>query len=264
MSDAVHDMGDAAGIGAAYFLEKKAKKQPDDIYTYGYERYSLLGGLITTVILISGSVVVILSALRRLLNPVEIDYSGMIIFAALGVVVNFIAAWFTREGDSVNQRAVNLHMIEDVLGWVLVLIGGVIMKFTDFAMIDSLLSMGVAVFILINALKNLKEILDVFLEKIPDGIDIASLKEHILEIDGVLGVHHIHIRTVDGQRNYATMHIVTEEKGCEIKRKVREELAEHNISHTTLELEHPDEKCEEETCRIDSQPHKHHHHHHHH
>ena len=116
ISDSIHDIGDAVSIGISYFLEKKSKKQPDNTYTYGYLRYSVIGSIITTLILLVGSVLVVINAVKRILNPVDINYNGMIIFAIIGVVVNFLAAYFTRHGDSLNQKAVNLHMLEDVLG----------------------------------------------------------------------------------------------------------------------------------------------------
>ena len=263
ISDSVHDIGDAASIGISYFLERKSQKQPDSTYTYGYLRYSVFGGVITTFILLFGSCAVIYNAVLRILNPTEINYNGMIIFAVIGTLINFGAAYFTREGDSINQKAVNLHMLEDMLGWVVVLIGAIVMKFTDFAIIDPLLSIGVAVFILINSIKNLKEILNLFLEKIPQNIDINELKEHLLKIEGVIDVHHIHIRSIDGNSNYATMHIVTDGDSHEIKKAVREELNEHGICHATLELEAPNEHCHEHDCSTTHQ-HSHSHHHHHH
>lgn len=263
VSDAVHDLGDAASIGISYFLERKSKKQPDNIYTYGYIRYSVMGGLITTVVLLVGSLAVIYNAVSRILNPVEINYTGMIIFAIIGAVVNLTAAWFTKEGDSLNQKAVNLHMLEDVLGWIVVLLGAIIMRFTDISIIDPIMSMGVSGFILYNAFMNLKTVSDLFLEKIPDGIDINELKEHLLRIDGVIDVHHIHVRSLDGHNAYATMHIVAEGDGHHIKDAVRQELKEHNIVHTTLELEAPDEHCHEKNCSVEFE-HSHCHHHHHH
>ncbi len=264
MSDAVHDMGDAASIGASYFLEKKSKKQPDDTYTYGYARFSVIGSVITTVILLVGSVAVIYNAVMRIFNPVEINYNGMIIFAVVGALVNFLAAYFTREGDSLNQKAVNLHMLEDVLGWIVVLVGALIMRFTHIRIIDALMSIGVAIFILVNAVRNLKEVLDLFLAKIPNNIKIDEIKEHIMEIGGVKDVHHIHIWSMDGQHNYATMHVVADEDGHTIKHKIREELAEHGIGHATLELESIDEHCHEEHCQVQFDKHSGHHHHHHH
>lgn len=264
VSDAIHDVGDAMSIGISYFLEKKSKKQPDDTYTYGYARFSVIGGVITTVILLVGSAAVIYNAILRIFNPVEINYDGMIIFAIFGVVVNFLAAYFTSGGHSINQKAVNLHMLEDVLGWAVVLIGALVMRFTDIAIIDPIMSIGVAVFILINAVRNLKEVINLFLAKLPPHLKIDEIKEHICEIDGVLGVHHIHIWSMDGQSNYATMHVVANGNTHEIKHKIREELKEHGINHVTLELENEGEDCHEEHCHVHHEESTHGHHHHHH
>ena len=266
VSDAVHDIGDAMSIGASYFLEKKSKGQPDEKYTYGYARYSVLGSVITTTILLVGSIMVVINAVNRIANPVEINYNGMIVFAVIGATVNFFAAWMTREGDSLNQKAVNLHMLEDVLGWIVVLVGAIVMRFTDISIIDPIISMGVAVFILINAFNNLKEVVNLFLEKIPQGIDLGEIKEHLMEIAGVQDVHHIHVWSMDGYSNYATMHVVTDDDGHKIKDMVREELKEHGIQHVTLELEGSDEHCHEKECHVhfENGGHGHHHHHHHH
>ncbi len=263
LSDSIHDMGDALSIGVSFFLEKKSKKKPDNDYTYGYIRYSVLGGLITTVILLVGSVLVIYNAIGRIIHPVDVNYKGMIILAIIGVIMNFIAAYLTKDGDSINQKSVNLHMLEDVLGWVIVLIGAVIMKFTDIRIIDPIMSIGVALFILINTLKNLKQILDLFLEKTPQNINIDHLKEHLQEIDEVEDIHHIHVWSIDGYNNYATMHIVTKSDNIkEIKKNIREELEEFGICHSILETE--DEACEDTECNPNLHiEHGHHHHHHH-
>jgi len=266
ISDAVHDMGDAASIGISYFLEKKSRKKPDEKYTYGYARYSVMGSIITTLILLCGSVAVVYNAILRIINPVTINYNGMIIFAVFGVAVNALAAFVTHGGHSLNQKAVSLHMLEDVLGWIVVLIGAVVMRFTDFAILDAILSICVALFIFINAFKNLKEVLDLFLEKTPKGIYVSEIKEHISEIDGVIGVHHVHIWSMDGESNFATMHVVTNEDSHTIKYKIRKELAECGICHATLEMEKSDEHCHDENCNIEYDSHSgnHHHHHHHH
>ena len=259
LSDSIHDLGDAVSIGISYFMEKKSKKHADNKYTYGYIRYSVLGGVITTTILLVGSVLVIISAVKRLFNPVEVNYSGMIIFAIIGVVLNFIAAYVTREGDSINQKSVNLHMLEDVLGWIVVLIGAIIMNFTDIRMLDSIMSIGVALFIFVNAFKNLKKVLDLFLEKTPKEIDIDELKKHLLEIKDVEDIHHIHVWSIDGYNNYATMHIVSKAKDIsKVKREIREELEEHNICHAILETE--EEACDDKECHVEIKEHSHHHH----
>ena len=264
MSDAIHDIGDAASIGISWFLEKKSKKQPDTVYTYGYARYSVIGSVITTLILLFGSVMVVYNAIHRLINPQAIHYDGMILFAVVGVAVNFFAAFFTREGDSLNQKAVNLHMLEDVLGWVVVLVGAVVMRFTEFTYIDPIMSIGVAAFIFVNAIHNLKMAVDLFLEKTPHGVDVEEIREHLLELEDVLDVHHIHIWSMDGHSNYATMHVVTGGDAHRVKDLIREELREHGIGHVTLELEAEGEHCHEENCHVEvHENHGHHHHHHH-
>lgn len=265
ISDAVHDLGDSFSIGLSYFLEKKSKKKPDDKYTYGYMRYSVLGAIITNTILITGSVLVIYNAIERLFNPVDINYNGMIIFAVFGVVVNFLAAYFTRDGDSLNQKAVNLHMMEDVLGWVVVLIGALVIKVTEINMIDSILSIGVACYVLIHALTSFKDIVDLFLTKVPSGVNVSELSKHILEIDGVEDVHHVHVWSMDGVNNYATMHIVSNKKDIyKIKKSIREELEEHGINHVTIEIDNNKDECSDKECEVKHNKHSHHHHHHHH
>ena len=259
LSDSFHDICDALSIGISYFLEKKSKKEANYKYTYGYIRYSILGGIITTIILITGSIFVIVASVKRLFNPVNINYDGMIIFAIIGVTVNMLASYSTKGGHSLNQKSVNLHMIEDVLGWLVVLIGSILMKFTDITYIDSILSILVALFILFNALKNIKKIIDIFLEKTPKNIDIEELKKHILKIDGVYDIHHIHIRSIDGFNNFLTMHAVVDKYNHEIKGRIKEELKKHNISHSTIELELKDEICNDIKCEIKSEHNSHHH-----
>ena len=149
LSDSLHDLGDAAAIGIAFVLEGKSK--------HDNGRSSLISSVLLSSILLMSSLLVIANAVRRIYHPVEIHYDGMIVFAVVGVCVNFCAAYFTHGGDSLNQKAVSLHMLEDVLGWAVVLVGAIVMRFTDFILIDPILSIGVALFIFIHALQNLKE-----------------------------------------------------------------------------------------------------------
>jgi len=262
ISDSIHDIGDSLSIGISYFLEKKSKKKANNKYTYGYVRYSVLGSLITTTILIVGSILVVIGAVRRIINPVDINYNGMILFAVIGALVNLLAAYFTKSGESLNQKSVNLHMLEDVLGWIVVLIGAIIMKFTDIKIIDPILSMLVALFIFVNALKNLKVIIDLFLEKTPKGINVDEIKEHLLKIKGVKNVHHIHVWSLDGYNNFATIHVVEDGKNKNLKELVKEEMKEHGINHITVEMESVDEMCEEEYCTTEIAHIERHHHHH--
>lgn len=262
MSDAVHDLADAISIGISLILEKISKKKPNEEYTYGYIRYSVFGALITTTILTVGSILVIIGGVNRIINPRIINYDGMIIFAIFGVVINFMAAYFTKEGDSVNQKAVNLHMLEDVLGWVVVLIGSMLMKFTDISIIDSIMSICIAIFILINAFKNLKKILDLFLEKTPKNISIKNLKNDLLKIKDVVDVHHVHVWSMDGISNYATMHVVTRSDNQKmLKNKIKKDLKKIGIIHTTVEIECMEEKCNEKNCNVKVYNQEKHHHH---
>ncbi|MBQ6687170.1 MAG: cation transporter [Bacilli bacterium] len=261
LSDAIHDLGDCLSIFISFVLERISKKKPDDIYTYGYVRYSIIGSVITTSILIVGSILVIINAVKRLFFPIPINYNGMIILAIVGIIVNLLASYYTKDGDSLNQKSVNLHMLEDVLNWAIVLVGAIIMRFTDIKIIDSLLSIGVAIFILINALKNLKNVVDIFLEKIPDGISISDLKKHLLAIKGIKDIHHIHIWTIDGVNNYATMHIVVNKLSKKLKETVKQELSEHGVFHTTIEYELTGEECLEKDCKPPKMGSIKHHHH---
>ena len=262
ISDAFHDFIDAFSIGLSYFLERKSKKKADYKYTYGYIRYSVLGALITTTFLLVGSIIVIIGAVDRLFNRADINYNGMIIISIIGIVVNFIAAYKTREGDSLNQKSVNLHMLEDVLGWVIVFIGSILMKFTDITYIDSIMSIIIAIYILIHALKNLKSVLDLFLVKTPKNVDIDALKKELLKVKNVSDIHHIHVWSMDGVNNYATIHAVINTKDFEkVKKNLKEELEVHGIIHSTIEIEAKDSKCDELDCEVKNIKSVTHHHH---
>ena len=261
LSDSIHDLGDALSVGLSYILERKSKKGTDKRHSYGYLRYSVLGSVITTSILVISSILVIIGAIHRIVQPEPVDYSGMIVLAVVGVILNSIAAFVTHDKGSLNQKAINLHMLEDVLGWIVVLIGAIIMNFTDISIIDPTMSIGVALFILYNALKNLRSILDIFLEKTPNGIDLGEIRQKLLDIKGVSDVHHIHVRSIDGYNNYATLHVVVSKYSHELKEKIRYELKHLDINHSTIELELIGEQCDEEKCEPTMHTHDHIHHH---
>lgn len=252
ISDCVHDLGDALGIGISYFFEKKSKKEPDEKYTYGYLRYSLLGSFVIMALLITGSAAVIINSVKRLFNPVEINYDGMLIFAFAGVCVNLLAFFFVHGGHSLNTRAVRLHMLEDVLGWVVVLVGAVFMKFTDLSFVDPLMSIGVSAFIFTSAVKSLRQLLYIFLEKVPEGLCVQHITESLRGIDGVKDVHHFHLRSLDGNIHHASMYIVTDENPAVIKEKIRKELEKYGISHSVIETESVGEVCNSKKCLINT------------
>ena len=250
LSDAVHDMADAISIGFSYILEKGSKRKPDETFTFGYGRYSVLGSLITITFLLAGSAFAIYNAAIRLLNPVKIDYSGMILIAIIGLCVNLTAAICTRKGTSLNQKAVNLHMLEDVMGWIIVLIGAVIMHFTDISIIDPIISIAVSVYILIKALQHLKEVIDIFLMKAPKGCSVQLVKNNVMGVSGVVDVHHIHIWSLDGYQHCASMHVVTDLSAHTVRHEIQHSLQECGIKHVTIEIEKTDESCHTENCNL--------------
>ena len=256
LSDAVHDLGDALSIGLSWIFEKVAKRKPDDKFTYGYGRFSVLGGLITSLVLIVGAGIAVYNAVVRFIHPSPIHYDGMILFAVVGLVVNFVAALFTKDGHSLNQKAVNLHMLEDVLGWAIVLIGGIVMKLTGFVLLDGILSIIVAVYILFHACGHLREIADIFLLKTPQKVDVAAVRQAVLSIDGVEEVHHVHLWTIDGQNLLATMHVVS---NTDCKKAIKEVLHALGVYHTTIEQERVGEHCHEPLCNLQDEEHAHHH-----
>lgn len=237
ISDAVHDFGDALSVGIAWFLEKKSTRKPDNIYTYGYRRFSVLGGLITTVILLFASIFVLYHSVVRLFSPAPVNADGMLIIAVLGVLINGAAAYFTHDDHSLNGRAINLHMLEDVLGWIAVLVGAFVIRLTNLYFIDPLLSIGVSIFILFHVVKNFVEILNVFLERTPKNISVSELREEIMQLEGIRDVQKFCIRTLDGETHAAALHIITDGDATALKKAVREKLMRYGIGLVTIETE---------------------------
>lgn len=264
MADSVHDFGDAISILASLILEKYSRKKPNNDYTYGYLRYSTFGALITCTILLVGSILVIISAIKRLYNPATVNYNGMLLLSIIGIIVNLFATIITHKTKNINEKSVSLHMLEDVLGWVCVFLGSIIMKITDLKIIDPLLSIGVSVYIFFHAIKNFKEVLDILAEKKPALIDNLDLNKHLLSIKGIKDIHHEHIWTIDGINNYITLHVLVEESMLakdlqKLKEKIKDELNEYNISHSVIEFE--TKKCKDDTCKVENNNISYHHHH---
>ncbi|MBR5479412.1 MAG: cation transporter [Clostridia bacterium] len=257
MSDALHDFGDSISIGIALALEKKSEKKSDAVFTYGYARFSLLGALLTALILTIGSVFVIFSAASRLISPEEVKANGMLFFAIIGIVINGLAVFKTAKGDSLNEKTLNLHMLEDLLGWVAVLAGGIVIKITEWYFIDPILSLIIGIFVLIHAIAHLKEVFSVFLEKAP--CDVEKVKAKCLEVEGVLDVHHVHLWSLDGNATLATLHAQIEKDSDyeEVRHKLHHKLQHLNVNHATIEIEY--KKREHTECVIETHHHCHSH-----
>lgn len=249
ISDSIHDFGDAISIGISYLCERKAKQRPNNKYTFGYLRFSLIGALVTSFVLLIGSIIVLYNAIPRLFNPVTVNYKWMMILAVFGVIINGYAAYKTAKGSNINEKAINLHILEDVLGWIAVLIGALLIQIFKLYIIDPILSIILAVYILFHVFEHLKKIIEIFLEKIPDDVDITELRKGLKEnYKAIKDIHHIHIWTIDGIKNYITMHIVLDDsiKNNEVialKNNIKGELTKENIKHITIEIEYASENC---------------------
>lgn len=248
LSDAIHDLGDSLSLGLAWILDKKSKQKANDNFSFGYGRFSLLGALINGLVLIVGSVFVVREAIQRLLEPEPSDATGMILFAIVGVAVNGYAAWKVSHGASQNEKVISWHLIEDVLGWVAVLIAGVLLYFFDIPWIDPVLSLAIAVFILWNVFRNLKDTLYIFLQAVPAGISLEKIKSDILSQPKVDSLHHVHIWSLEGANHVFTAHIRLKEiqdltELTATKSTVQKILKSYPLGHFTIEWELPTEEC---------------------
>jgi cobalt-zinc-cadmium efflux system protein len=253
LSDAVHDLGDTAAIGFALFLEHAASKRRDHSFSYGYRRLSPLGGFITTAILLIGSIVILIESIPRIIHPEPVEAKGMILFAIIGVLVNGIAAWkLKNDSHAINSRAVMLHLLEDVLGWVAVLIGALTIYWFNWYFLDGYLSIAIALFIGFNAIKNGKQLGLIFLQGIPSTIDIDTIQHKLESLPKVSNVHDLHIWTLDGEQHVLSVHLVTSLTECneitELKHSAKHLLEHEGISHVTIEIEHTNVVCDLLDC----------------
>ena len=261
LSDALHDLGDSLSLGLSWYLNNHSKKEADSKFTFGYSRFSLLGALINSIVLLAGSVFVIIEAIKRVINPESSDAQGMIIFAIIGIAVNGYAAYRLSGGKSLNERVVSWHLIEDVLGWAAVFIAAIVMLFTDTPYIDPVLSLAITVFILYNVFKRLRETLQILLQGTPYDIDTDVIKNEILLLDNVLSVHHMHVWSLEGENHVFTTHIkakqlITFTQLIELKQSVKGILKKYPFSHYTIEVDLNNEVCELEKGNFNS-PHQH-------
>lgn len=240
MSDAVHDLGDTISIGVAWVLQKLSKKEPDTKYKDGYGRFSVLGALITGIVLIVGSLFMIIRSAPRLINPVAVDYDGMLILAIVAIIINIFAAWLMHKGSSKNEKMLSLHMLEDVLGWFAVLIVSIILRYTNWYILDPVLAIMIATFILYKAIPPFIDSLKIFMNKVPEQLDLKSLEEKILKLEKVNKVTNIHTHSIDGDRSIfvGTLFVSTDNlREIEsIKDNVRVLLMDYYITNSTIEV----------------------------
>ena len=255
LSDALHDFGDSCSLGVAWYLERLSKKGRDQNFSYGYKRFSLLGALLISIILLVGSIFVIAESVERIITPSEPHAGGMFVLSLFGLAVNGYAAWRMMGGSSLNERAMRVHLMEDVLGWVAVLIVSVVMYFVDLPILDPILSLCITAWVLYNVYFNLRDNLRIFLQGVPEDVDSEELVEEVLRLEGVLSVHDVHLWTLNGEQHIGTLHLVydcerlTEPRQlAELKEAVRQLATARLVSHLTIELDPKGCSCGLEQC----------------
>lgn len=248
MSDAVHDLGDTLSIGSAWILNKLGKKQANNEFSYGFRRLSLFGALLNGLVLIVGSIWIMTEAIPRLFDPVMPEAEGMLLLAMFGVCVNGFAAYKLSAGETLNERILNWHLLEDVLGWVAVLIVSIVLIFAELPILDPILSIAFTLFILVNVARNLWTTIKLFAQSSPDTGLSKKVKQTLLNIKHVADLHHFHLWSLDGEHHVLTVHLTLEDR-LDIKQQealksdIQRKLSEFSLEHTTIELEWPDEIC---------------------
>jgi cobalt-zinc-cadmium efflux system protein len=248
LTDALHDFGDCLSLGAAWYLQKLSRRSSDATFTYGYRRFSVLGALITGLVLLAGLIFILFKAAGRLLNPETVNASGMIVIAIVGVIFNGLAVLRLKGGTSLNEKVASWHLLEDVLGWVAVLIGSIAMTMWSVPIIDPLLSIGISLFVLWNVVKNLKKVFMVMLQRAPKSFDLKQFQCALDDTPKLLSTHHTHTWSLDGERHVLSTHLVLEPDASraeivEAKQNVHAVLRKHNFEHITIDVELQGEEC---------------------
>ena len=239
LADSVHDLGDALAIGLSAFLETISNRQEDSHYTLGYKRFSLLGALVTAVILMTGSGMVILENLTKLFHPQPVNEEGLLWLGLIAISVNVLASLVIRKGETKNESILSLHFLEDTLGWVAVILMAIVLRFTDWYILDPLLSLAISIFILSKAIPRFWSTLKIFLDAVPEGVDIQKIKKDLAELDHVASINQLNLWTMDGLEKNAIVHVCLEHvKHMEVcKESIRNLLQERGFQNVTIEVD---------------------------
>ena len=255
MADAVHDLGDSLSIGSAWILNKMSAKGSDKEFTYGYRRLSLFGALLNGVVLVFGSLWVLTQSVPRLIDPVMPLTEGMFGLAILGICVNGYAAFKLSSGKSLNEKVLNWHLLEDVLGWVAVLVVSIVLMIVELPILDPILAICFTCFILFNVIRNLKDTFKIFFQAVPETEYIQKIRRDLNEIREINEVHHEHCWSLDGENHVYTAHVrltslLEFDVYNDLKNRISEKLEKYNLACITIEFEYPGEVCRDERGSI--------------
>ena len=239
LADSVHDLGDAIAIGISAFLETISNREEDSHYTLGYKRFSLLGALVTAVILMTGSVLVILGNITKLFHPQPVNDEGILWLGIIAVSINVLASLVVRKGKTKNESILSLHFLEDTLGWVAVILMAIVLRFTDWYILDPLLSLVISIFILSKAIPRFWSTLKIFLDAVPEGVDIKQVKSDLEQLDHVTSINQLNLWTMDGLEKNAIVHVCLKEiENMEVcKESIRSKLKDCGFQNITIEVD---------------------------
>ncbi len=267
LADSIHDLGDAIAIGISAFLETISNREEDSHYTLGYKRFSLLGALVTAVILMTGSVLVILGNITKLFHPQPVNDEGILWLGIIAVSINVLASLVVRKGKTKNESILSLHFLEDTLGWVAVILMAIVLRFTDWYILDPLLSLVISIFILSKAIPRFWSTLKIFLDAVPEGVDIKQVKSDLEQLDHVASLNQLNLWTMDGLEKNAIVHVCLKEiEQMELcKESIRRKLKDCGFQNITIEIDadlasHQTHKRNmEELEAVQNHGHEHHH-----
>ena len=239
LADSVHDLGDAIAIGISALLETISNREEDRQYTLGYKRFSLLGAMLTAVILMIGSVLVILENVTKIVHPQPVNENGILWLGIIAVAINVLASLVVRKGKTKNESILSLHFLEDTLGWLAVILMAIILRFTDWYILDPLLSLVISIFILSKAIPRFWSALKIFLDAVPEGVETAEIEKELAALANVKSINQLNLWTMDGLEKNAIVHVCLEEiehiEYC--KESIRNLLKDYGFQNVTIEVD---------------------------
>jgi cobalt-zinc-cadmium efflux system protein len=244
LTDAAHNFTDVLAMALTWWALWITTKPAHAGKTYGYHRAGILVALVNSTTLALIALGIFYEAYKRFVAPLEVQADILIGVGAAAVAVNLVTALLVRRGaeHDLNLKSAFLHLIGDVLSTVGAVIAGIVIRFTGLNWLDPLVSVLIGILILWNAWGILRESLEILMESTPADIDMDALRRDILAVEGVRGIHDLHVWSITSQLRYLSAHIVTEDVtvsvGAKVQAAVDQMLADrHEVRHATLQLE---------------------------
>jgi cobalt-zinc-cadmium efflux system protein len=240
LADCIHDMSDTISIALAWFLEHVSQRESTDKYSYGYQRFSILGAVIISVFVIIMALVILSEAIPRIFAPEGVDAGGMLVVAIIGLVFKSLSVYRLHDGETFNEKAILFHQLGDVFEWVAILILSLVLMFWDGApYLDPFVSIGIALWLIFNLARNMYKSVEVLLQKTPDNFDVDEFRTRILSIDGVNAIHDFHIWSLDGIDSVMTLKVDVDfgKDVGEIKKEIYNISNRYHVVDITIELD---------------------------